>query len=328
MNGLRIPPLRSGGVMLSYHCSNACRHCLYRCSPKHDAVFMAGELLEATFAALAAERALSGVHLAGGEATCGWEALDAALAWARRHRVRIDYLETNGSWCTSPRTARDGFSRLRSAGLRAVLISASLFHNEFIPLRHTLNAIAAAEAVFGHGGVIVWTPDVLSRMQRHLDPDRTHTLSESRERLGLSGPEVWKLHSYLTPGGRAAEALGEGLLHEPPEAFRGQGCAAALASTSHFHIDPAGHLFTGLCPGISPGGVADLHPEITPERFPVYAALCDGGPVALLERLAGAFEPSPQGYLSKCHLCLAVRKHLRMTGEYPELGAAGFYLLP
>ena len=29
-----VPPLHSGGVMLTYKCDNACRHCLYCCSPK------------------------------------------------------------------------------------------------------------------------------------------------------------------------------------------------------------------------------------------------------------------------------------------------------
>ena len=30
---MTIPPLIDGGLMLSYRCTSACRHCLYRCSP-------------------------------------------------------------------------------------------------------------------------------------------------------------------------------------------------------------------------------------------------------------------------------------------------------
>lgn len=127
-----------------------------------------------------------------------------ALEAARQHRVRIDYLETNAGWCDDEATARLGFTELRQAGLDAVLISASLFHNEFIPLAKTKAAITTAMKIFGRGGVIVWTPDTLSLMDQGLDDDRRHTLRESCDLLGIDrqSGDLWRVHNYLTPGGR------------------------------------------------------------------------------------------------------------------------------
>lgn len=320
-----VPPLVSGGIMLTYHCNNACRHCLYRCSPAQDESFMSEAMIDRVFDMLSREHSFSGVHIAGGEATLNMERLEYALRSAANHRVRIDYLETNGRWCDTFDAAKAGFERLRSAGLNAVLISASLFHNEFIPLRHTENAIQAASEVFGVHGVIVWTPDVLSLMQQRLDPDRTHTLKESCEILGLSMSDVWRLHSYLTPSGRAAEALSAGLKHKPAEAFASSPCACTLERTSHFHITPDGSIYTGLCPGLAIGTVDDPHPERSADDAPAYAALRDGGPAALM-RLAGhAFTPDPKGYIGECHLCMDIRKHLDKTGQYDELRPDAFY---
>ncbi|HLA83639.1 MAG TPA: radical SAM protein [Thermoguttaceae bacterium] len=328
MTPTTIPPLISGGVMLTYRCTNACRHCLYRCSPRHDKHFMPESMIDATMAALAKETTLHGIHLAGGEATLDWKRLVYAIRSARRHGIAIDCLETNGSWCDDERTAHEGFSRLHEAGLRSVLISVSLFHNEFIPLAKTKTAIRAATEIFGRRGVTVWTLDVLERMNAaKLDEQRTHSLDESSRLLELSwGREaLWRLHGYLTPGGRAVEQLAEGLPTWPAESFEGDACGRILENTTHFHIDPLGNLFTGHCPGISVANVGDLHPAIDSTKHAIYCQLAEGGPVWLWRGLAPEFEPDPRGYVSKCHLCLDLRKHLRSTGRYEELRPDEFY---
>ena len=322
-----IAPLISGGIMLTYHCTNACRHCLYRCTPRHANRFMSEERIDQLFAALARERELSGVHLAGGEATCDWDRLVYALGAAQRFGVAIDYLETNVGWCVDETSAEAGFARLQEAGLRAVLISASLFHNEFIPLRQTRIGIETAQKIFGTNQVIIWTPTVYQRMRAALREDRTHTLAESCRALGLDPAtgELWRLHSYLTPGGRAAEVLSAGLDHQPVEAFAGERCDSTLARTGHFHIAPDGALFTGQCPGISIASIDDLHPRRTAAEAPAYALLAQEGPCGLVRAAGARFVPASAGYISKCHLCLEVRKCLAPTGEWPDLGTPDFY---
>ncbi|NLE39163.1 MAG: radical SAM protein [Pirellulaceae bacterium] len=322
-----IPPLLSGGIMLTYRCTNECKHCLYRCSPRHDKHIMSESMIDAALSALANEPSLHGIHLAGGEATLHWKGLLHAIRSARRLGIVVDYLETNAAWCNDDRSTRESFLRLREAGLDGVLISASLFHNEFIPLAKTKRAIHAAGEVFGPRGVVVWTPEVLNRMERELDENRVHSLDESTRILRIDSTcgDLWRFHGYLTPNGRAVEELTEGLIRRPAESFRNEPCRRTLEDTTHFHIDPFGNLFTGQCPGISVANVGNLHPTIDAERFPVYCQLAEGGPVWLWRGLAPDFEPDPRGYVGKCHLCLDIRKHLQRTGRYEELRPDEYY---
>lgn len=326
MTAPRIPPLRSGGLMLTWRCTNACRHCVYRCSPAQPGQGMTPERLERAFAALAREPGFGGLHLAGGEATLDLDLLELALRTAARHGVAIDYLETNAHWCGDEARGLAVFRRLHDAGLGAVLISASLYHNEFIPFARTRAAVAAAQTVFGAGGVIVWTPQVFALLQR-LDPGRTHTLTESCRLLGLD-PErgdLHRLHGYVRPAGRAADQLRAGLRRKPADAFAGERCAEVLAATGHVHIAPGGELFTGHCPGIAPADIADLHPAIGAET--AFWTLWHEGPAGLARRAAAeaGFQPDPDGYVSGCDLCFQARKALRAAGRCPDLRPAEAY---
>jgi len=286
---------------------------------------MSEEMIDCTMSALSKERSLSGIHFGGGECSLFFDRLLFAVRCAVRHGVRIDYLETNGGWCVDDRTAVDGFKRLRDAGLPGVLISASLFHLEFIPLNVTKTAIRAANKVFG--GAFVWTEEVLRLMERLPDHSKKYPIQESCRLLGINSEDgtLWQLHSYLNPCGRAARQLTDGLRRHPVEKFTGDTCSQVFRSTSHFHIDPHGNLFTGRCPGISVANVDDLHPTVDEATAPFFVALCEGGPVEARKRYASDFQPDATGYIGKCHFCLELRKHLFEQGTFSELRPAEMY---
>ncbi len=46
MPRVKLPMPISGGVMLSYKCPAACRHCMYACSPQWDADWITLKALE------------------------------------------------------------------------------------------------------------------------------------------------------------------------------------------------------------------------------------------------------------------------------------------
>lgn len=323
--GPNIPPLVSGGVMLTWRCSNACRHCLYRCGPDRPNDWMTLDAAERVFAALAGEPRLGDVHLAGGEATLDFDRLLDVIAVARRHRVPISYLETNAVWCVDDATTERKMTALAEAGLRCVLISASPFHNEFIPFARTRRCVAAAERILGPGGAFVWV-DPMYRALAQLPAERTHTLEEFLQRANLAErPQTLRQLYPMTPGGRVVERLRECFTAQPMAAFEGESCAAELASTQHFHIDPNGNLFTGHCPGIAVATIDDLHPPVSAETHPITTALWQRGPAGLVELAGDAFEPRPEGYVSKCDLCLHARHVLRATGRYNELRPDAFY---
>lgn len=327
---IRIPPLVSGGLMLSYRCSNACRHCLYRCSPKAPNEWISLETANAAFSALAREPGLDGIHISGGEAPLKMELLIEVIRLAREMNVPLSYLETNAAWCTSHEKAVDGFKRMRTAGLPSVLVSASMFHNEFVPFRKTRTAVEAAGEVFGTHNVIVWLPNLYEAVERMGDHDQTHTLEAFCERTGLeSNMDLLPRLYHLIPGGRVPDALRDCYAPKKAEAFKNLNCLHQLTSTSHFHIDPFGNLFTGLCAGIVSGTVEDLHPVINEETKPVITRLCRSGPYALMERAAEeyGYEEKQDGYISECDLCISVRRHLVSNGKFPELKPDFYYAL-
>ncbi|MCE5325738.1 MAG: radical SAM protein [Planctomycetaceae bacterium] len=325
---LSIPPLISGGVMLSYRCTNTCRHCLYRCSPQSPDEWMTMETARTIFSALQREQRLHSVHLAGGEATLRMDLLVDVVALASETGIPLAYLETNAIWCVDEGKTRTVMRRLADAGLPAVLVSASMYHNEFVPFARTKMCVEIAHEVFGRGGVIVWVQHVYDALEAIGQHDRTHTLEEFCALTGLADrPQALPGLYGLTVGGRVCSALRDCFVPQAGESYRNCTCRRELTSTSHFHIDPGGRLFTGTCAGIVPATSEDFHPAISAASHPVFTTLCGGGPWALAELAARqcAFKPREQGYVSKCDLCLDARGSLERLGTYSELAPAGFY---
>ena len=323
-----IPPLISGGIMLSYRCSNECRHCLYRCGPKQPNEWMTIEIAEHVLQALALERRLQGVHLAGGEPFLRPDRLEEVIRLCGSYRVPIDYVETNAFWATDIDTAHEMLGRMRDAGLPGLLVSASMFHNEFVPFERTQICIDAGVDVLGPNHVTVWTPPVYELLRRMPDEGRTHTLEEFCDLVGLphGSRQLPQLYDLIA-GGRAPEALREYYTAAPAENFRGRTCEGDLRQTTHFHIDHHGNLFTGLCAGLAPGTADDLHPTITEDTYPIFHQLCTEGPFGLMRTASERFgyEPKAGGYVSKCDLCFDVRRRLEATAQFPELRPSSFY---
>ena len=324
---LSLPALRSGGIMLGYRCNLRCRHCLYRCGPG-GGEWMEDGMLDLILDTLAGERRLIDVHLSGGEATLNPDLLECAIRKTLERNIRLSYLETNASFAHTVDGATKLLARLKKAGLQAVLVSVSPYHNERIPLRHTLNCLQAATEVFGEDGVFPWLGHFIPMLAR-LDPETPHSLEEFLDANGLvSGRDLLRLFP-LTPGGRVPEALRGFFEPVPAEHFRHGHCLDILTGVDHFHIDPDGNLFTGHCPGIVSATVPDLHHEKTMRQDPVFTGLALGGPCSLMDIAVEkyGFVPDPEGYVSPCDLCFRVRFHLaeRDPGSWPELGPAIFY---
>lgn len=287
------------------------------------------ETAERVFSALGEEEELQSIHIAGGEPGLRLDLLEEVVRLGISMGIPITYVETNASWCADPETTREKMRHLKEAGLRAVLVSVSMFHNEFVPFGRTRIAVETAAEVFGSYNVILYLPhmyDLLSQM-----PDEgTHGLEEFCRWLGIDqqSGDVPALYQVI-PSGRAPEALRECYRLFPASRFRGQTCRSELLSTSHFHIDHHGDLFTGLCAGLAPATIDDLHPTITDDTHPVFCRLCAQGPFGLmcLARERFGYEERSEGYASKCDLCFDVRRRLHATGGFPELRPGAFYTI-
>lgn len=322
-----IPPLSSGGVMLSYRCSSRCRHCLYRCSPDKPDEWMSLEMAARVFDALSREEHLRSIHLAGGEPGLKLDLLVQIVSMARDRGLPLVYVETNAAWCTDRPKVLTSLKRLKDAGLPALLVSVSMFHNEFVPFKRTRLCVEAAREVFGQGAVIVYQEHIYRALSKMGD-DGTRSVEEFCAAAGIGSAMEQLPGMYgLIPGGRVTESLRACYKARPAEAYCRLTCARDLFNTTHFHIDHLGNLFTGLCAGIAPATVDDLHCEITADNGPLFTLLCSAGPCGLMELAARdyGYVPRGEGYISKCDLCLDVRKHLVASGKYSELRPAQFY---
>jgi hypothetical protein len=270
-----IPKPISGGLILSYKCPSACRHCIYACSPQWSADWMPEEMLENILSQLAGKilpapygpdtTSLNhGLHFTGGEPFVNFPLLCHAVELATQLGIPSTFVETNAYWCLDDRSTREKLDTLKRKGLRGILISVNPFYLEYVPCK-------------------------LKEFLRSIYPLRR------------------------------AQAF----VHEP--------CLMPFLRPLHNHFDNYGNYVPGFCAGVTLGDCRKLdellREGVDTARFPVLGLLMEEDLKGLLAlaRERG-FQESAEGYYSKCHLCMDLRKHLALTGDYPELSPREFYL--
>jgi len=327
----KISELSSGGIILSYQCSNQCRHCLYACAPDYQE-WMSEKMADQILGSVAGHRLyLTGLHIAGGEPFIKPELLEYVIRKAISLSLPVDYVETNGFWCRSKDRARSVLQRMKDAGLQAILVSCSPFHQEFIPFESVKNAVDVGRQVFGPSGVLIYTPYFYEQLS-NVEPGEPLPFEQYVEAVGEENASMAFATEYgLIPNGRAATRLAFLYEHRPASAYFGETCRRELSSPHHIHIDPYGHYIAGLCAGISLGdgrNLDSLYQGINLDDKPVLHCLVNGG-VELLYQWAiqnYGYQEDLKGYVAKCHLCLDIRRHLVASGEtFVELAPEPFY---
>jgi hypothetical protein len=318
------------GIILTYQCNSACKHCLYNCGPRWEREAMSKDDLSAALDAVASWPRPPQVHLTGGEPFIHFDLLLHGVEQAVSRGIAC-YVETSASWCVEDQETADRFLTLREAGLQAVLVSCSPFHAESIPPIRTLRAIQAAMEVFGGRGLIIYQAEYLNLIQRH-EVDRPLPLSHYEQEFGTeeAGRILWQGYGIIS-GGRSGYALGHLVPNYPAEVFQNARCANEILYAHHSHFDLYGNYISGFCGGLSVGSWYDL-PEVLASyrdgRYsPLVKVLIEEGPYGLYQLACEEFQyqVQPAGYTGKCHLCVDVRLHLQKTGDFPELNPHGFY---
>lgn len=331
-----IPQPISGGLILSYKCSAACRHCMYACSPQWDGDWIEEETLEQGLAQLAPTIRSSpagpegvslnhGLHFTGGEPFMNYDLLLRAVEIADALDIPSTFVETNGFWCRDDEEVEDRLHRLRRAGLRGILISVNPFYAEYVPFARTQRCVRVSEDVFG-ANVMVYQQAYYRQFKR-LGVEERLTLEEYAE---MTRDTQAAQHVELFLMGRAAQKLQASHPHRPAEAYFSRPCRPSFLRNWHNHFDNYGHLLPGYCGGISLGNWHDLE-RLTTEgidlrEHPILARLIaeDMGGLLDFAREFG-YEERDKGYISRCDLCLDIRKHLLSAADFDELAPQGFY---
>ena len=111
------------GIIMSYQCQCACKHCLYNCGPRWKD-WMSPEILREALQATQAWHHHFQIHLTGGEPFLNFPLLLEGVRIATELDIPC-YVETNAGWCLREEDVAEKFAALREAGLNAVLISCS-----------------------------------------------------------------------------------------------------------------------------------------------------------------------------------------------------------
>jgi len=317
------------GIIMSYQCQCACKHCLYNCGPRWKD-WMSPEILREALQATQAWHHHFQIHLTGGEPFLNFPLLLEGVRIATELDIPC-YVETNAGWCLREEDVAEKFATLREAGLNAVLISCSPFHAEKIPPARTFLAIRKALEMFGRQRVMVYMAHCLEQVQLS-GLDKTTPIECYVERLGLerAGVLLWDGYSIIS-GGRAGYALGHLTRKRPAAAFRGQNCFLEIIHAHHSHFDLYGNYISWFCGGLTVGDWHDL-PQVLDDfrnrRFPpLVDILVRSGSLGLFEmaRAEYGYHELSGGYAGKCHLCVDVRRCLYQRGEFAELRPGRFY---
>lgn len=331
MTRLSIPTPFSGGIFMSYRCTHHCKHCMYACSSRWPADWLSLEDAETLLTQLAHHLrgryprssrvgVNYGIHWTGGEPFLNYELLLELTALGAWLGLPATFVETNCYWCRDDQITRERLTELKEAGLQGILISANPFVLEGTPFEYTARAARIAQEVFGDNAMIYQA--YFFRQFRTMGLKGRCSFEEYLQMAphGLAQAE-------LLPNGRLPFKLGHLFRQHPAERFFGQSCAQELLRDWHIHIDNYGNYVPGYCGGLSLGDARDLDALIDGIELgehPVLRALLTD--IGALLRLGMDYGYRPrEGYVSKCHLCADVRRHLVGRDHFPELAPVAFY---
>jgi len=336
MKKLKIPPPISGGLMLSYKCSAECKHCMYACSPKWKGDWITREKLEEGLSILARyiepspygheNMSLShGLHFSGGEPFLNFELLLKATEIAKDLRIPSTFVETNCSWCKDDTFTRNRLQLLKEKGLKGIMISVNPFYAEYVPFERTNRCIQISQQVFGQN-VMVYQIEYYRQFKQLGITDKISI----EDYLKLTQGESLSKNVELFLMGRATEQLNTLYPGYPATSFFNVPCQPPILRNWHNHFDNYGNFMPGFCGGISLGSWFDLDRLIKEgvdlEKRPVLKYLINDDMKGLLHFAKGMeYIEISDGYVSKCHLCLDIRKHLAASGNFDELSPKEFY---
>ena len=339
MTRLPIPQPVSGGIFLSYKCSSKCKHCMYACSPRWKADWISRDDGEKVLVQLSNAFRESypsgfdrvglnlGLHFTGGEPFLNFGLLLDLVKIAARLQIPSTFVETNCFWSVDDETTRSKLAQLKDAGLDGILISVNPFITEYVPFERTKRAIRISEEVFG-ANVMVYQESFRHQFER-LGMKGTLPLEAYFQRAGASSLQ----YVELIPMGRACYELGHQFRKHSPSYFFGQSCREELTRPWHVHVDNYCNYISGYCGGISLGDARDLDSicqGIELDDLPIIAKLVSPGGIEQLYRFGVeefSYKELEEGYVSKCHLCVDIRRHIsQQTAQFKELRPLEFYL--
>lgn len=315
---------------------------MYACSPRWSADWISEEDLEKMLAQLADKIEPSpygpetvgvnyGLHFTGGEPFLNYGLLYKAVEIAHQFRIPSTFVETNCYWCVNDNVTREKLQLLKEKGLRGILISVNPFYLEYVAFERTERAIRISIDIFGQN-VMVYQLEYYRRFKA-LGIQGKVSFEDYLNHLETKEYLIRNVEFFVM--GRAPYKLGEKLAEffpkYPPQCFFNEPCSPSFLRGWHNHIDNYGNYVPGYCGGISLGDCRELNKLLREGMrvadYPVLTFLIDEDFKGLFQFAEDfGYKERREGYLSKCHLCTDIRKHLVGKDQFKELKPKEFYL--
>jgi hypothetical protein len=266
-----------------------------------------------------------GLHFTGGEPFMNFELLLKAVQIAEELQIPSTFVETNCYWCTSDKTAGEKLALLKEAGLKGILISVNPYYAEFVPFERTERCIEASLRVFGDN-VAVYQLEYYRRFKQLGIRERIAV--EEYSELTRDESLAHDVEMFIM--GRATQELRGLYPTYAADVFFDTPCQPAFFRDWHNHFDNYGNYMPGFCGGISLGSWYEMDAltrvGIDLGQRPVLKRLVENDFEGLIHFAKGfGYEKAREGYLSKCDLCLDIRKFLVSKDDFEELQPGQFY---
>lgn len=296
---------------LTTQCNSQCIHCQADASPYKNDVMNVKDAYHYLAEATAVSN-LESFMVFGGEPMLYPEQAVAIFEKAKQLRIPRIEMITNGVWGRDKERAGRWAERLKAAGLNKVNVSVDVFHAQHIPVEYPRNvAVSLLNAGVEN---VRWNVAVVESIDAENKYDK-----KTRRILEKLKPTAIPINFVkIFPAGRAVENLLEFFKHE---SLQGP-CTSdpilgnPLKNPESICIEPSGEV--DVCWHLSIGNAKEAPlSRITSgydwRKSPVTKILVEAGPMGLLKLdEARDFEFQENCYINKCHLCMQIRKSLRV----------------
>ena len=300
--------------LISYKCTNECKHCALLASPNQDEIKMEFGDLKRYLEDITSNYIVQEVGFFGGEPLLNFDLLVSFIEEVKKYNIPNIGLPTNGYWGKNESTAKNYTIKLKKAGLNSIGFSVDAFHQEFIPLDDVKKAVRACHNA-GIEIIYLISQNLGGTEAKNIFNEKTKEITES---LSDEFDYCQLISSDLQVRGRAVNQLSQ---YFSMETIPSDKCL--IFKLPMFMIDPNGWVFHQLCHGITIGNakkksLSEIISEFSYRKHPIIGnVVAKGGPKNLLDiAIEKGYKPE-EGYADKCHLCSCTRNYLRSL--YPNI---------
>lgn len=300
--------------LISYKCTNECKHCALLASPNQDDIKMELGDLKRYLKDITSNYDVQEIGFFGGEPLLNFDLSISFIEEVKKYNISKIGLPTNGYWGKNDSIAKKYALELKQAGLNNIGFSVDAFHQEFIPLDDVKRAIRACHEA-GIELMYLVAQNLGGAEEKNIFNEKTKEITDV---LSDEFDYCQLIISNLQVRGRAVNQLSQyfSLATIPTD-------KCLIFRFPMFMIDPNGWVFHQLCHGITVGNakeksLSEIVSEFSYRKHPIIGKVAaKRGPKNLLDiAIEKGYKPE-KGYADKCHLCSCTRNFLRPY--YPNI---------